>query len=571
MADSLIYFAVCLYLIRGDFMAYVVPDSTMILFDNVRIDARYENTIWFETWTDQNTYFMNKATQNHTFNSQSYQRKNRGYLRLQTSYSNVFNCSYMMYKNSSFENKWFFAFIETIEYINNNTVGIKYNIDVLQTYMFDYSLLPCFVEREHSRFDEIGGNVLPEDIPITDWKYTQPVMCPPFDPTIDTEHLPVAVVACTQDADVMTGGNNLYDGVHWSGSQIVYNALYLYGFHVPTSQITPTPHIGQFLAEVVRHNKTDGVIAIFMCPGAFVAKFKQGNSGYYLDVQNVQSSPYTWSIPKQQSWTYTYNDGVRTKTGPRNKKLYTKQFNKLIITDHDEASAEYAYEYFNGDPNNCEFKIYASINPNPEFSCIPDHYKGSDLSYIHQITCHGFPQCSWSSDAFQRWLAQNKYKLVGNAVSSSIGVVGAVASENPLAVAGAGINILNSVTKTMAEMMTVSSLPRELHGTIGQNVNLQAKAYGFQYYNATAINECLAMADDFFDMYGYKTCAHKIPNTHVRHHWTYTKTRGCIIQGSVPSDDAKKIEEIFDKGIRFWVNGDQIGNYALLNYPLPSI
>lgn len=550
-------------------MAYVVPDSTMILFDNVRIDPRYENTIWFETWADQNTYFMNKATQNHTFNSQSYQRKNRGYLRLQTSYSNVFNCSYMMYKNSSFENKWFFAFVETIEYINNNTVEIKYTIDVLQTYMFDYSLLPCFVEREHSRFDEIGANVLPEDIPVTEWRYYDSSVCPPFDTTYVDTNYPVVVVASTESAADVSG-LSAYPYVHWGGNQQVFNGLYLYGFPLPYSAsggATPSPNLITFLNQVVANNKRDSIIAIFMCAGGFAPRLvPQVGSFVYADPP--YSNPYTWRIPKQQSWTYTYNDGVRTKTGPRNKKLYTFQFNKLIITDHDKASAEYAYEYFNGDLTDCIFKVYASITPNPEFSCVPDHYKGMNEAYMHQLVSHGYPQCSWSSDSFSRWLAQNKYDLAGNAISSIIPMIAGAGI--PIIEAVAGANVLRNVTNVVSKMLTVASLPRQLEGTVGQNVNIQSDAIGFHYYYVKAIDEVLAMADDFFDMYGYKTCVHKIPNTHVRQHWTYTKTSGCIIQGSVPSDDAKKIEEIFDKGIRFWVNGDQIGNYALLNYPLPA-
>ena len=52
-----------------------------------------------------------------------------------------------------------------------------------------------------------------------------------------------------------------------------------------------------------------------------------------------------------------------------------------------------------------------------------------------------------------------------------------------------------------------------------------------------------------------------------RPHWNYVKTIDCSISGSVPSDDEKTICNIFDKGITFWKNGNEIGNYSLDNRP----
>ena len=52
-----------------------------------------------------------------------------------------------------------------------------------------------------------------------------------------------------------------------------------------------------------------------------------------------------------------------------------------------------------------------------------------------------------------------------------------------------------------------------------------------------------------------------------RPHWNYVKTIDCSISGSVPSDDEKTICNIFDKGITFWKNGNEIGNYSLNNRP----
>lgn len=71
--------------------------------------------------------------------------------------------------------------------------------------------------------------------------------------------------------------------------------------------------------------------------------------------------------------------------------------------------------------------------------------------------------------------------------------------------------------------------------------------------------------DDFFDKFGYATRKNKVPNITSRPHWNYVKTVSCSITGSVPSDDLALIENIFDRGITFWKNPSEVGNYGLDN------
>ena len=70
---------------------------------------------------------------------------------------------------------------------------------------------------------------------------------------------------------------------------------------------------------------------------------------------------------------------------------------------------------------------------------------------------------------------------------------------------------------------------------------------------------------DYFDMFGYATHRVKIPNRSIRPHWNYVKTNGCVLRGNAPADDVRKICTIYDDGITFWKNGDEIGNYSLDN------
>ena len=60
----------------------------------------------------------------------------------------------------------FFAFINSSEYISNTVSEIHFEIDVIQSWFFDFTLQRCFIEREHSITDEIGDNIVGEEINV---------------------------------------------------------------------------------------------------------------------------------------------------------------------------------------------------------------------------------------------------------------------------------------------------------------------------------------------------------------------------------------------------------------------
>ena len=71
--------------------------------------------------------------------------------------------------------------------------------------------------------------------------------------------------------------------------------------------------------------------------------------------------------------------------------------------------------------------------------------------------------------------------------------------------------------------------------------------------------------DKYFDMFGYKVNRVKLPNKAHRGRWWYTKTIDVNIDGAIPNDDLNKIKDVYNKGITFWRNSDEIQNYSLSN------
>ena len=65
-------------------------------------------------------------------------------------------------------------------------------------------------------------------------------------------------------------------------------------------------------------------------------------------------------------------------------------------------------------------------------------------------------------------------------------------------------------------------------------------------------------------MYGYAIHKYGIPNRNARPCYTYVKTVDCSLDGNVPVEDLRLIEEIFNKGIRFWKTSATFGVYDVL-------
>lgn len=146
---------------------YIEPNTTIRILKDCPLDTTYDHTVFFKAKAEQTTYFSSLTK--YTLNNQTYQRVNKNTMRVQYKADDLYDCNYIMFQNTNFGNKWFYAFIKSVEYVNNITCQVEYEIDVMQTWFFDYTLGQCFVEREHSATDVAGDNTVPENLELGDY------------------------------------------------------------------------------------------------------------------------------------------------------------------------------------------------------------------------------------------------------------------------------------------------------------------------------------------------------------------------------------------------------------------
>lgn len=502
---------------------YIEPNTTIRVLKNVPLDKTYEHSVLFGSTAQQESYFSSKTK--FVFNNQTYQRVQAGKMRVQRKAEDLYDCNYLMFQNTSFGSRWFYAFITGVEYINNVTSEITFEIDVIQTWLFDFRVKECFVEREHSETDAIGSNIVPENFELGEYVTEE------FDALNKISNLSI-VVACTFDKNYTNVAGAYYSGL--------YSGLC---FNVFENSVQGALKVQDFI-----HNagaKTDGIVSVFLMPTAMITGAAEPSKYYEF----------------KKSKNYSSLGGYK----PRNNKLFTYPYNFLYVTNLQGNSAVFPYEYFSG--SQCEFIVTGDMSCNPSCVLAPQNYKGVMTNYDEKIVLGGYPQLGFNTDSFKAWLAQNGSSLAVNAMSSALQFGAATGSvAGPVAGAvGAGVGLVTSVASSVAQITQAAVKPNQAHGGGGSQTMASLGLLNFGFMKKHIQPQFAKIIDDFFDKFGYSCHRVKVPNISARPHWNYTKTIGCTITGSVPADDMYKICSIYDSGITYWKNPDNVGNYSLNN------
>lgn len=497
--------------------------TTIQLLYNVPLDKSQTHIVYFSGPTAQRSAFNSFV--NFSFYNQSYVRPFDGVAWVEGVADDLNLCNYIAFQNSSYDSRWWYGFVDSVEYKGDNTAKVNFTLDPFQCYLLgsDYVLKESFVVREHAASDNIGENLIPENVELGEYVFEG------LDVTNELSNCGVLVCSTvnpTDNSQESEGGN--YNGV-FSGVGYYFYENYSTAAAVLSSM-----------------SKPEAVLSVSMFPKAFLSY-----TGAEV-TKNLGLKTINYTANKN-----TTNIGGYT---PRNKKLFTYPYNFLYCTNFNGNSAEFKYEYFT--TSNCDFRIAVDVTPNPTAFCVPLSYKGISVNYNEKLTLSGWPQCAWSSDVFKAYLAQNSSNVAVSMLSSALGTTAAAVSGNAL---GVGQGLLG-IAGQMAQLQAIDARPRQSHGSPGTNINLAAGTLEFGFSQCHCQEQFLACIDDYFDVEGYATKRVKVPNTTVRPHWCYTKTIGCNAVGQdVPANMMEQIISVFDRGVTVWKSLADVGNYSLDN------
>lgn len=139
----------------------IAPQTDVYLLNTV-LENDGVNTLTWSSETRQRNYFISCRV--FTLTDFLYQRQDSA-IKVEIPVDSLYGTvNYMMYRNTAYTSKWFYAFIDRLEYVNDNTTLIYIRTDEFQTWQFDLVYRTSYVVREHTNDDTIGANRLDEGL-----------------------------------------------------------------------------------------------------------------------------------------------------------------------------------------------------------------------------------------------------------------------------------------------------------------------------------------------------------------------------------------------------------------------
>lgn len=559
-------------------MAYVQPNSVIQLFRGINLDNRYMHTIYFASESAQNTWFTSKVYR--TYQQQSYTRYTKNQIKLKADTTELLGVTYLRFMNDRSVDKWFYAFVLSIEYLNENTCLITYEIDVMQTWFIQAGdITPCMVLREHVSDDTFGTNLEAE--PITAEAYDcDAITYNSIDGALFADYSLIVNTSEAPDANDDILNNTLFNGTKFYSQSASNESALRNWLSALITLINGSWSSG---------DKPIEVIDMFTFPTKFSNTDVNSNS-HKIEVTHPQSlSGYI----------------------PKNKKLFGYPYSYLQGTTKNGSGSLYKWEYFAGmlaTNNTVEFQCYGNPIGGGQIWCYPKDYNGIVDNIDAKMTMDDFPKNPFAYDAYQAWIAAGgSVKLSREEAITKVRGVAAIVSassnaytqslkginemgHNALALGSPKTSVMDDISgmsvganraiQAAANLVTTAMdvveaqnkiafawkdaqfQPDQLVGKATPNLIVATKDLDFYFYSVHVRKDELTRLDDFLSAYGYAVNKVKKPNLTGRQYWNFVQTQNAVISGNMPASSKEAIGRIFDGGITFWHNGDQVGNYA---------
>ena len=526
-------------------MAAIAPQTDVYLL-KVPLEIDNTNQLTFANATAQFNYF--NSLPKIGYDNFTYQRKD-GVLRIPALIDDIIQYNYVMYRNEGFSNKWFYAYIDKMEYISGGMTAVSIVTDVWQTWQFDLTYKTTFIEREHVNDDTVGAHTIAEGLECGEYVINSTQTLKPDKTVKDHDNQTIGwyypiVFQTTELVSPFTGINTY---------QSEYNGIFSGLFYFATISIGGARWV---LEQYANAGKSDSVVAIFLAPKEFFnGAYKYTPAGTSVNLY-VPNDTVTTSelLPTTTISRPTKVNGYT----PKNNKLFCYPFSYLYVTNNAGIDTDFRYEDFkNATP---KFYMAGALGQGCNTKLCPVDYKSNDNmeTFEYGITGAKYPICAWSSDYYTNWMTQNAVN-VGLGLTSSILSMGANAISGN--VTGTANSLLSGVGGVMNQIYQAKIHPDQARGNTSCGDLLIPWQRYFTVDCMSVRSEVAQSIDKFFSMFGYKVNTVKTPNITGRRNWNYVKTIGCYIEADIPQEDLQSIKDMFNNGVTFWHNSSTFGDY----------
>jgi hypothetical protein len=511
----------------------ITPSST-VRFLNVPFSPSQNNVLTFPSVASQVAYMETKVV--NSISGCTYIRESDGeYLRVNKVVDQLYNCNYVMFQNTQFGEKWFYAFIEKLKYKNGSVTDIILKMDVAQTFMFDYTIEETFIERQTPSEDYY--NTL-ADTPSTGdlrtiWEYEK---------FLNGNYFILFNSDPTMDNTTATGNSYPIIGTY---SMPCYMAICF-----------TAEEMSEIVQAVSNKGRGDRIQACYFAPcyvddtGYEIQLMPKGDlnitNDYIRTIHNMSVSLLSEIVTLNIGYTPTF------------KKELAYPYSKLEIVDRITGkSIELDLSKFLN-PLEPKFELRFNITDNVEYKVIPINYNGSGYAIENSLVIEPNTDLPVFSNSYSKYLKDNKVSNILTGVMSVAGAIGSIAVDNP---AGA-VSSFASIANVINADSVAKKQPNQVSGIKGDAFEYMNYSPCIYFRLKVMDNEHMKTARNFWNAYGYpERSLGTFTNSGSK--FSFLKTVGAnIISDKIPSEYQREIENMLDKGVTFWKN-DYL-NYDIL-------
>lgn len=637
----------------------IAPNSNAKLLTGVPIDSSYNHTVWFDNTAEQKAFFdghvksdvVTSSGQTFTFSltGLTNQRVERNYISVNIPYALLLDINYVMFQNTMYDaTKWFYGFVTNIEYVNTVTTNVYYEIDLIQTFLFDFRLQNVRIDRELV-VDEGRRNSTTNMFDMSWGKYTVKESTP-FKPNTQTDLYQYSFLG-----DKSIGGSTITDDdffivFSYQSQKSKLLPIYTIGNPDTSARKIHLPTVGAPATFTYSSNsRTATYSSYFVYNSSSALNDNKVNENYLVDDLNdiieklmssdvsavitsieivpkflfsdIYESTLRWDYKKITTKNFEYqipsyfkNKSNNNRYTPVNGIMYTSPFCVVEYNDYQENTQKYYPEFI---INNATSSSRTALNlqtksflgQTPTTIIYPTNYNANVLNNVNYCCIFNTPyEMPWSESYYERWYAQNHERIdsmrnvnavnniVGysNAFVNNLGSAGKNIVNSMLAKGQGGGNVITDATNLITDITSQIASQYANEQAILQEISVAENTvptikgnpsqinsfvpidyYGIIFsYNTISAEECKIM-DGFYSLYGYKLNVVKTPVLYdtteldCRKCWNYFKTSQCRLTrtengANLNAADEEAIQAIFDRGITFWRNRDDvvIGDYS---------
>lgn len=493
----------------------MTPNTSLYICRGIPWDNDYTHVRLFASASAANTYILSKAA--YTKTQYSYISKSKQ-IRVDGMADQYRDCNYIAWKNIGYSNKWFYAFITDVTYLADNTCLISFEYDIFQTWFYDTTVNPSYVEREHVNDDTIGANTVPENV----------VMGDPVNVASSNNYIPHKwYMYATQVFD------RLAEVTSWTEPGAAGNEV-----------------SGYYKLNLTSREQAKQIVKLYTQKGMLESLI----SMFALTDSTSASSSATYSITRPTGF-----DGYT----PKNNKLLCYPYNYMTLVLAG-SETPYRYEYFTD--GTAAFNLKAPKYAGGSSYVYPVGYEKessttASFALEHSVPTGAYPTASFGANAFQNYLVQYGPQLAVGLIGQVVQLTSAVPN---IETAGEAITAGASIANSVLDLRTRSLNSQTVSGTQSVSQLAYDTQLVIRLVSKQILPEYARIIDEYFTAFGYKVCRIKTPNITGRPSWNYVKTIGAQVSGNIPEYAETALKAMLNNGVTFWHTND-VGNYSLDN------